>query len=303
MSSKAEIREFKEGLYLIELRPEFKGFSQFLGAWLYRYRGWTLLIDPGPASTVSELKDSLKDLGINKVDLILLTHIHLDHAGCVGHLSSAFRDSKILCHPKARQHLIDPARLWKGSKLVLKEIADAYEPPLGVEESRIVTELPSEMEALIIDTPGHAPHHLSFKIGEVLFVGEALGVHLKIHGKRYMRVATPPRFIYETYRDSILRLKALKAEYVAFGHFGISEFKISLFEDAISQIDLWVKVIGENRELIEKGNYSEMINRLLGSDPYLYLYNKMDRDTKEREDFFIKNSMDGIYGYISSKKD
>ena len=90
-------------LYLIELPMALPGYRYFLSSWLLVEKNQprrTFLIDTGPARTVPSLLKSLESLGVSKIDYLLLTHIHLDHAGGVGHFIRRFPDTPVIVHQK-----------------------------------------------------------------------------------------------------------------------------------------------------------------------------------------------------------
>ena len=97
----------------------------------------TLLVDPGPASTIPYLVERLDELGIRTIDYILLTHIHLDHAGGTGQLLRHFPGAKVNCHPKGIPHMVAPQKLWEESIKVLGKVAEAYGEMAPVPESCI----------------------------------------------------------------------------------------------------------------------------------------------------------------------
>ncbi len=78
--------EFGDNLYLLDLPQNVEGFRRFIGSWVLKEYDSALLVDVGPANTIRLLEKGLRKLGINRVEYVLLTHIHLDHAGGIGHL-------------------------------------------------------------------------------------------------------------------------------------------------------------------------------------------------------------------------
>ena len=104
---------------LIDLDIPSLGYTKFISAWLYKGEGGSFLVDPGPARTIPALLDGLTRHGVTRLDLILLTHIHMDHAGGIGDLAEKFPDAKVVCHEKAVRHLLYPVKLWEGSLKVL----------------------------------------------------------------------------------------------------------------------------------------------------------------------------------------
>ena len=102
-------------LFLIVMTPPISGFQQFIGAWLIKGPDATILVDVGPAATVAQLTTMLNELSVGHLDYICLTHIHIDHAGAVGHLADHFPEAVVVCHPAGAAHLVDPERLWQGT--------------------------------------------------------------------------------------------------------------------------------------------------------------------------------------------
>ncbi|MGZ3597897.1 MAG: MBL fold metallo-hydrolase, partial [Syntrophales bacterium] len=95
-------------LYIVDLDQPLEGFYNFLNSWVYRQGGLTIVVDPGPRSTIPVLVKALKELDVKKLDYILLTHIHIDHAGGAGLLVGHYPDAMVICHPKGIRHMIDP---------------------------------------------------------------------------------------------------------------------------------------------------------------------------------------------------
>src|SRR6185369_2747089 len=110
-------------------QPGLTGFRQFISSWLYCGGNFNLLVDPGPLSTIPHLIAEVRRHGVERLDYILLTHIHIDHAGGTGALLKEFPEAKVICHPDGIRHLVTPAKLWEGSQKVLgPELAAAGAP-------------------------------------------------------------------------------------------------------------------------------------------------------------------------------
>jgi glyoxylase-like metal-dependent hydrolase (beta-lactamase superfamily II) len=169
---KARIDQIEEDLSLVTLNPPIDGFEDFISSWLYR--GETcFLVDVGPASTADGLIKILDEANVDHLDYILLTHIHLDHAGAIGEIATAFAQTPIICHPAGIPHLVEPARLWEGTKKVLGSKAEGYGPIKAVARQRFVDAGHFESEALVtLITPGHAAHHVSYRTKNYLFAGD-----------------------------------------------------------------------------------------------------------------------------------
>jgi glyoxylase-like metal-dependent hydrolase (beta-lactamase superfamily II) len=158
------IHHVRDNLHLIDLNGPLEGFRKFISAWAYKIDGVTLLVDPGPASTIPYLVERLDELGIRTIDYILLTHIHLDHAGGTGQFLRHFPGAKVNCHPKGIPHMVAPQKLWEESKKVLGKVAEACGEMSPVPESSISYRDRIALGGVsieVIETPGHAAHHVS----------------------------------------------------------------------------------------------------------------------------------------------
>ena len=291
-------------LFLIPLDLDLPGFTTFINAWLYKGKQ-TFLIDVGPSATASRLLACLGSLGIRRLDAILLTHIHLDHAGGIGEVARAFPGVPILCHTAGIPHLVDTSRLWQGSLSTLGDVAKAYGPVQPVPPDRLIDagHCPWDTVAPII-TPGHSPHHVSYRIPPYLFMGETGGVHVSFpSGHEYLRPATPSRFFLETAIESIDALIALNPETVCYGHFGVSRKGIEMLHAHRDQLMHWESVIGDE---IDGDRVTDTItacmDRLLLEDPYLAGFYHLDEAQQGRERYFLENSIRGFEGYIQRKR-
>ena len=182
-------------LYLIPLDQKMIGFRNFIAAWLYKSDELTFLVDPGPKYSINQLMNILKEINVHQIDYILLTHIHIDHAGGAGVILEHFPQAKVVCHSKAVEHMTSPEKLWQGSLKVLGDIAEAYGEIMPVPANRIGYLNRIETNAgniNAIETPGHAVHHLSFQFRQYLFAGEVIGVVHCMEEGIYTRPATPP---------------------------------------------------------------------------------------------------------------
>ena len=121
LSPQAIIKKVTPQLSLITLVPPIIGFEDFIGVWLYQGET-TFIVDVGPSSTANALLDILAQHQIEDLDYILLTHIHLDHAGGIGTVTERFPKTPIVCHARGISHLADPTRLWEGTLKTLGSI-------------------------------------------------------------------------------------------------------------------------------------------------------------------------------------
>ncbi|ADC64779.1 conserved hypothetical protein [Ferroglobus placidus DSM 10642] len=284
---------------LIDLPQKMRGFRNFISSWVLQEGNKALLVDVGPASTIPLLEESLKKLGVEKVEYVLITHIHIDHAGGLGDFLAIHPEAKVVVSEKGKKHLINPEALWKGSLKVLGKIAENYGEIKPVKESFFTNKVDfAGYDVEIVETPGHAPHHVSFVVDDFLFLGEACGVHQPLEEDYYMRPATPPKFFLDVYLESIEKLKGFGRKKAMFGHFGMRENSEEVLKEAENQIKLWTEVV---EEMFGKEK-EEIKEELLKRDERFSRYQKLDDDVKEREDIFISNAIEGISGYIAEKR-
>ena len=289
---------------MIPLNLPDAGFKEFISVWLYRGE-ITCLIDVGPSATVSDLLRAFDELKIHQLDFILLTHIHLDHAGAIGQMADAFPETPIICHPAARPHLIEPSRLWAGTKKVLGSMASAYGPIRPVAGNRLLEATGFQADSVIpIVTPGHAVHHVSYQTEKYLFVGEAAGVYVSLpHNRFYLRPATPPKFLLNTALQSVDSLIACRPNAICYAHFGIHEDAATMLKIHRNQLLRWEKLIKEEMNNCgPKDPINACMQRLLKEDPLMAAFGRLAPGVQEREIYFLRNSISGYLGYLESDR-
>jgi len=300
-----KITEAAPGLYLLPLDQEITGFQSFVSAWLFQGENVTFLVDPGPAATVPDLVRGLEALSVKSLDCILLTHIHIDHAGGTGDLLDRYPDTPVVLHASGIKHMADPARLWEGSLKTLGDTARAYGPIRPVPEKLLMdVEGFSEHGIRSILTPGHAQHHVSYLYDSILFAGEAGGIRPDTdEGGRYLRPATPPRFIYEITMESLDRLLATPHEILCYGHFGATRDTPHLLKTQKHQLGRWREIITSvMAETPNEDVLQAAFRRLLAEDPLLQAFHGLSPDVTQREEGFLMNSIRGFTGYLADKK-
>lgn len=302
---------------LIDLDQELPGQRKFISCWVSYGDGPALIVDPGPMSTAFFLIARLRELGLKRLEFILLTHIHLDHAGAAAAVAAAYPGARVACHAVGVKHLVDPTRLWEGSREVLGSVADVYGRPTPVPADLIVPvagaagerATPPELASAgirVVPTPGHAPHHVSFVHGGVLYVGEAAGTHLAIGDEDfYLRPATPPRFFLPEAVASLDRLLALAPapESIAFAHYGLGAGRPETYLHAArEQLQRWVITVDQERQTGAGDDLPVRVHtRLLAEDPHYAHWPLLPPDIGERERAFKRQSLVGILGYLESR--
>jgi len=286
-----------EHLHLIPLDLPREGFHHFICSWLHVSPDLTVLVDPGPASTVSVLLKALKEKNVRRLDIILLTHIHLDHSGGTGLLLRHYPDARVVCHPKAIAHLAKPEKLWQASLRVLGDVAELYGPPEPVPERNLDAQVRIERDDHSlsgIETPGHAPHHVSFLFDDVLFIGEAAGIHFPLESGLYIRIAAPPGFSHGDYRRSLETIAGLRFSHLCFAHYGCGADPQVLLAIALRQTGIWASVMECHRQKRGEKFEQRVMEDLLKEDPGMALYDLLPRDIQAREWFFLRNSFQGM---------
>lgn len=309
-------------LFLLDLPIPLPGFDHHLSSWLLRdfRRGRNILVDTGPSASVPFLEQSLRSLGVLRLDLVLLTHIHADHAGGAGRLLECFPEARILAPERGRAHLVHPARLAEGTRATLgAEMADAFGPILPVPKERLTDSGDPLLEGVkVLETPGHASHHSSYvfhaDFGDVLFPGEAAGVGLGELviplwtapgapgvSAPYRFPATPPRLDGDALERSMELLSAERgAKYLCFSHYGWTTDVAETLRLAAVQFRDWRQRARRCTAADEDAAVALLFDEVAREDPLLGLLSSLREEQRQKEEFFIKNSLRGIVRWVRS---
>jgi glyoxylase-like metal-dependent hydrolase (beta-lactamase superfamily II) len=214
------------------------------------------LVETGPTTSVEAVRATLEGLGVGPSDLahIVVTHIHLDHAGGAGGLAVHFPRATVWVHERGAPHLVDPAKLVASATRVYGErrMAELFGPvePLPAERVRAVVDGDAislgNRSLEVIYTPGHAGHQVALVDTETdgLFTGDALGVYLP--EVRILRPATPPpEFDLELAVRSIERIRERAPSQLLFSHFGPAAQVAHLCALAVQRVRKWASIVQE----------------------------------------------------------
>lgn len=282
-------------------QPEMEGYRRFISSWLCQTGSCTVVVDPGPLSTIPRLVKELRRLGVERLDHILLSHIHIDHAGGSGALMKEFPEATVICHPEGIRHLVEPEKLWEGSRKVLGRLAEFYGEIVPVPAGRIhFSEEIAGGEIRAFLTPGHAQHHCCYLVDDLLFSGEVAGVRCEVPGAIYIRPATPPRFMLEVALDSIDRMMALEPGRMVFAHYGQVDRAMEHLRIARNQLNLWVRGVASVGGADEAERMEAIISWLLDRDEVFANMHLIPPDIAVRERYFLGNTLKGMMEYVGS---
>lgn len=220
--------------------------------------GRVAFVDTGSNAALPNARAALQRLGLGPeaVDYIILTHIHLDHAGGAGAMMRAFPNARLVVHPRGARHMAEPSKLVAGVCAVYgqKYVERVYGEILPIPAERII-ESPDQhvvslagRELLCLDTAGHARHHICIvdrRTGGI-FSGDMFGLsyrELDVGDRQFIfPTTTPSQFEPEAMRQSIDRLLALKPEAIYLTHYSRIHDVPQLGHDLHRRLDTCVDI-------------------------------------------------------------
>lgn len=264
------------------------------------------LIESGPASAIPNLLSSLAELKIDlrQIAYLLVTHIHLDHAGGAGLLLQYLPEAKVVVHRRGAAHLVNPKKIWDTSLKALGEIAEKYGEPTPVPEERILVvsggetiDLGDGVKLDVVETLGHASHHICFwkQNDRGIFTGDAAGIYYKRLNS--ITPMIPPPFDLSQAISSIDRLISLEPEVIYYTHFGPADEAVKRLKLFREQLLLWAKIVSEEREP------KQIYQRLLREDASLktIIESELPPDFRRYlEEIILKLSIAGLKEYLES---
>ncbi len=236
---------------IITLDLNFQGKARAIAAYLIKHSSGAVLVETGPGSTLSALQAGLRQQGLTAGDVthVLLTHIHLDHAGAAGWF--ARQGAQIYVHPVGAPHMLNPQKLLaSAARIYGDQLQTLWGEFLPVPEDRlnVLSDgqplLIGNLQFIPVDTPGHAEHHYAYLFEDVCFSGDIGAV--RIPGFPYLRLPMPPPELdLGKWRESIKRMQALKFGRIAPTHFGF-------FEDPVWHLEQVAKSLEATEHWLER---------------------------------------------------
>ena len=201
-----------------------------------------VLVDPGPQSTADTL---IETLGGEAPRAVLLTHIHLDHAGATGELVRRWPDLPVYVHERGAPHMVDPSKLWASAGRLWDDLEERWGEPLPVPEESItlVGDGDRVLGMRVAYTPGHASHHVSYLHEDSgwAFVGDVAGV--RVPPSPHTVMPTPPPDIdVDAWLESIATVEAWSPAGIAITHFGGHEDVGAMLEAARTELRRWAEI-------------------------------------------------------------
>ncbi|HWF35693.1 MAG TPA: MBL fold metallo-hydrolase [Solirubrobacteraceae bacterium] len=227
------------------------GRERVIGCW----QVGDVLIDPGPTSCLDTL---LAALGEDRPRVLLLTHIHLDHAGASGSLVERWPGLEVYVHERGARHMADPSRLLDSAKRLYGADMDRlWGDFVAVPEENLHVISGGETLAggfEVAYTPGHASHHVSYLYEGTAFVGDVGGVRVP-PSSMVMPPTPPPDIDIEAWHKSVERIAAWAPERLAMTHFGAAENVAAHLEEMHRRLD-------EQAELARSGDRDAFLERV-----------------------------------------
>jgi glyoxylase-like metal-dependent hydrolase (beta-lactamase superfamily II) len=255
-------------VYMID--PDFHGRKGVLSSYVVEGLE-SVIIDPGPTSMSPGVIKGLRELQVDALKYVALTHIHLDHAGGSWKILEEYPGSSIYVHPKGSEHMINPNRLREAARRLLGDIVDLYGEIRGVPLERVIESRDNDKMNIsgnpldVIWTPGHSSHSQSYFQSDngVLILGDAGGRYFM--EEDIILPTSPPPFNPVKAVESLEKLIQLKPEIVCYSHFGYADSGVERLKTYKRQIKIWSNLAEDS--LTYGLNLRETLQRLRAADP------------------------------------
>ncbi len=242
----------------------FQGEKEIIASYVLRGPKGVALIETGPGSTVDNLLQGLEHLDIAPEEItdILLTHIHLDHAGAAGRMAR-LTGATVHVHHVGAPHMINPTKLLASAGRIY---GDQMGPlwgeflPVPEQQVRILQDGDiidaAGIPVKAIDTPGHAYHHMAYWLDDgTCFTGDVGAVRLP--GYDHIRLPTPPpEFHLTLWKKSVEKLRAMKPDRIVPTHFGPFQDVDAHFDQVLTKLDRLTDYL---RERVKAGESAEAL--------------------------------------------
>ena len=234
------------------------------------------IVETSASPSIKYVKEGLKALGVSldEVKYIIVTHIHLDHAGGAGLLIQECPNAKVVVHPKGARHLADPSRLIAGAKAVYGDkFEELFEPIVPIDEDRLLVKgegdklkIGPNCQLEFLDTPGHANHHFSIydPISNGMFTGDTVGVRyeqlIPDGVQLFLPSTSPNQFDPDAMQRAMDRMQEMQLDAIYFGHYGMTNTP----DEVYRQVSSWLEVYVSEAKIVytEQKGYEVLAERL-----------------------------------------
>jgi glyoxylase-like metal-dependent hydrolase (beta-lactamase superfamily II) len=265
------------------------GRPRVIGCW----QVGDVLVDPGPESCLPTL---LGALGDERPRALLLTHIHLDHAGASGALVQRWPDLEVYVHKRGAPHLVDPSRLMVSASRLYGDDMDRLwgdMTPVPEQNLRVLDQGGTLLDGRFeyVYTPGHASHHVSYLNDGTAFVGDVGGVRIN-ESSLTVPPTPPPDVDVEAWHESIERVREWEPERLAMTHFGSSTDVDEQLSEVGRRLDDWARRVAETEleefivslreEISEGASDPDLLATYTQAAPPEQLYAGLERYLRKR---------------------
>ncbi len=221
------------------------------------------IVDTGIGTNYERILEALEEIGIapEELEVIAVTHIHLDHAGGAGYLAAACPNADVYVHPIGTSHLADPSKLVAGTKAAVGDQWQYYVEPKPIPEDRIVEIEDGDAidlgthELRVHEMPGHAPHQVVFEdpVNDAVFTADAAGIW--VPEREEIRETSPPsNFHLERCLEDVETLQEIDPDVLCYAHFGpryVGDDAERALEEYASVLEERVQDVEEKRAELE----------------------------------------------------
>lgn len=284
------------------------GYESITSSYLIR-SSLPCLVETGTARSAPLVIEQLRRLGVGPADLgsIVVTHIHLDHAGGVGDLAAAFPTAQIVVQERGARHLADPSRLVASAHRVFGETMDRLFGDLRPTEAHRITAIGERGSVDLGDgrhldafhNPGHASHHIGLVDSATgdLYTGDAAGVY--VPETKDVRPATPPPdFDLELTLASLAAMAQVGPTRLLFSHFGPVTAIDETLDASVAELHAWVAAVREARVVTPIRDHAIALVRERDRERHPALFADPELAAKQEELSGTAANVDGIMRWL-----
>jgi glyoxylase-like metal-dependent hydrolase (beta-lactamase superfamily II) len=254
-------------LYPLDLR--FQGLERAIAAYVVETDDGPALHDCGPSTTLPRLREALAELDLAPTDIrhLLLSHIHLDHAGAAGALVRENPALTVWVSEIGAPHLVDPSRLEASARRLYGETFDSLWGELApVPEANVRVASDTAVGWDVFPSPGHASHHVCYHRDGVVLAGDACGVRIQPQ-RTILPVSPPPDIDVEAWHATIDEIERREPECLALIHFGVESDARDHLARLHDELDRWA---GWVRDGLDEAAFVERAREVVGADASVY---------------------------------